>query len=59
MEEKQACQSMKSNWKLIGPHTYRHLIFLIKKPEIHTRIKTASSTNGTGQTGWLHVEESK
>ena len=29
----------------------------IKKPEIHTGNKIASSTNGAGQTGCLHVEE--
>ena len=30
----------------INPHTHEHWI---KKPEIHTRKKTASSTNGNGQ----------
>jgi len=29
----------------------------IKKPEIHTGNKIASSTDGAGQTGCLHVEE--
>jgi hypothetical protein len=33
--------------------------FFIKKPEIHTRQMTASSTNGAGQIGQLHVEEFK
>ena len=29
------------------------------KPEIHNGKKKVSSTNGAGQTGWLHVEEFK
>ena len=29
------------------------------KPEIHTRKKTESSTNGTSQIGQVHVEEAK
>ena len=41
------------------PYTYEHLTFPIYMIETHTRTKTAPSTNGVGQTGWLHVEESK
>jgi hypothetical protein len=41
------------------PYTYEHLTFPIYMIETHTRTKTAPSTNGAGQTGWLHVEESK
>ena len=33
--------------------------FLIKKPEIRTGKKTASSTDGADQTGCLPIEESK
>jgi hypothetical protein len=45
----------------INPHTYGYMLFFffIKKPEIHTRQMTASSTNGAGQIGQLHVEEFK
>ena len=43
----------------INLYTYEHLIFFIKKPEIHTREKTAFSTHSVSQTGWLCVEESK
>lgn len=31
--------------------------FLLKKPESYNEIKKASSTNGPGPTGCLHVEE--
>jgi hypothetical protein len=48
----------------INSQTYGHLFLVfcfvfINKPEIHTGKKKASLTSGTGQTGWLHVEESK
>jgi hypothetical protein len=32
------------------------ILFLIKKPEIHTGKKTASLRNGAAQTGRLHVQ---
>jgi hypothetical protein len=31
--------------------------FLIKEPKTYGREKTASSTNGAGKTGYLHVED--
>ena len=40
----------------INPHTYGHLI-LIKESRIYNGEKTASSTNGAGKTGQLHVKE--
>jgi hypothetical protein len=40
----------------INPHTYGHLIF-DKEPKTIQWKKKASSTNGVGQTGYLHVEE--
>jgi hypothetical protein len=33
--------------------------FISKSPEMHTEKKTASSTNGDGQTGSLHIKEQK
>jgi hypothetical protein len=33
--------------------------FLIKKPEIHSGKKKASSTNDAGLTGCLHIEKCK
>ena len=40
----------------INPHTYGHLI-LTKEARIHNGTKTASSINGAGKTGQLHVKE--
>ena len=42
----------------INPHTYGHLIF-DKEDKIIQWKKEASSTNGVGLTGGLHVEECK
>jgi hypothetical protein len=41
----------------INAHTYRHFIFY--KAKIIQWKKKASSTNGAGLTGCLHVEECK
>jgi hypothetical protein len=41
----------------LNPHTYGHLTFI--KPEMHIGKKTPSLTIFAGQTGGLHVEESK
>ena len=40
----------------INPCTYGYL-FLTKGARIHNGAKTASSTNGAGKTGQLHVKE--
>jgi hypothetical protein len=40
----------------IKPHYCSHLI-LTKEPKIYTGEKSASSTNGAGKTGYLHVED--
>ena len=40
----------------INPYTYGHL-FLIKEARIYNGAKTASSINGSGKTGQLHVKE--
>ena len=39
-----------------NPCSYRYLIF-DKEARIYNRAKTASSTNGAGKTGQLHVKE--
>lgn len=36
-----------------------HFWFLIKRPELHTGTKTASSKNIPDETRWLHVKEFK
>jgi hypothetical protein len=41
----------------LNPNIYGHLIFDLKKTEIHNGKKTAPSTNGAVQTGYLQVEE--
>ena len=40
----------------INPYTYGTL-FLTKEARIYNRAKTASSINGAGKTGHLHVKE--
>ena len=40
----------------INPYTYGTL-FLTKEARIYNRAKTASSINGAGETGQLHVKE--
>ena len=40
----------------INPYTYRYLIF--DDARIYNRANTASSINGSGKTGQLHVKES-
>ena len=40
----------------INPHTYGYLI-LAKEARIYNGAKTASSINGAGKTGQLHVKE--
>ena len=40
----------------INPYTYRYLI-LTKETKVYNGAKTASSINGAGQTGQLHVKE--
>ena len=42
----------------INPCTYRYLIF-DKEARIYNGTKTASSINGAGKTGQLHVKELK
>ena len=41
----------------INPCTYGYLIFDKKEPRIYNEAKTASSINGAGKTGQLHVKE--
>jgi hypothetical protein len=38
------------------PHSYSHLT-IEKEPKTCTGERTASSTNGTEKTGYLHVED--
>ena len=52
--------SMESNWRPRHKSTYQYKTdCFLKKPEVYTRKNTASSTNGTHQTVYQHVEESK
>ena len=41
----------------INPCTYGYLIFFTKESRIYNGAKTASSINGAGKTGQLHVKE--
>ena len=41
----------------IGTHAPRGTLFLTKEPRINSGAKTASSINGAGKTGQLHVKE--
>ena len=41
----------------INPCTYGYLIFFTKEARIYNGAKTASSINGAGRTGQLHVKE--
>ena len=41
----------------INPCTSGYLIFFTKEARIHNGAKTASSINGAGKTGQLHVKE--
>ena len=41
----------------INPCTYGYLIFFTKEARIYSGAKTASSKNGAGKTGQLHVKE--
>ena len=41
----------------INPCTYGYLIFFTKEARIYNGAKTASSINGAGKTGQLHVKE--
>ena len=43
----------------MNPHTYEHLIFEKEGKLSQWGKKRASSTNGSGLTGYLHVEEWK
>ena len=41
----------------INPYTYGYLIFFTKEAKMYNGAKTASSINGAGKTGQLHVKE--
>ena len=41
----------------INPHSYLGTLFLAKEARIYSGAKVASSINGAGKTGQLHVKE--
>ena len=56
LAQKQKCRPMEQGSPEINSRTYGCLIFE-KEARIYNGAKTASSINGTGKTGELHVKE--